>query len=146
MKPIVTLSYEFVEHIPDILKEQTVYVSIPYATVAHKCCCGCGSEVITPLSPTDWSLIFDGESISLTPSIGNWGFECQSHYWIKNNRVEWARQWSQEEIVFGRMQDSQIKGHYFSNKGHTSPALDSGQEEKNVQSQTLLQKLIRWLF
>ena len=89
------LAYEFVEFIPKHPKEGTVYVSIAYATAVHKCCCGCGSEVVTPLSPTDWRLTFDGESISLHPSIGNWGFPCRSHYWIEQNRVRWAGQWSQ---------------------------------------------------
>jgi len=34
--------------------------------------------VVTPLSPTGWSLIFDGETVSLYPSIGNWNFPCRS--------------------------------------------------------------------
>jgi hypothetical protein len=90
MRREVVLIHEFVEFIPDDLKEGTIYVSMTYATVAHKCCCGCGNLVITPLSPTDWKLIFDGKSISLDPSIGNWNFACQSHYWIRRNRVIWA--------------------------------------------------------
>jgi hypothetical protein len=67
MKPDRVLNHEFVEFIPDELKEWTIYISIPYATVAHKCCCGCGTEVVTPLSPTDWKLTFDGESIFAGP-------------------------------------------------------------------------------
>src|SRR6266436_4735734 len=98
MKRQTTLAHEFVEYIPDELKDGTLYVSMPFATVAHKCCCGCGKEVVTPLSPTDWKLIFDGKSISLDPSIGNWSFECQSHYWIRGSTVKWAQQWSREEI------------------------------------------------
>jgi len=69
------------------------------------CCCGCGREVVTPLSPTDWKPLFDGETISLDPSIGNWSFPCRSHYWIRENRVEWARRWSREEIEGGRARD-----------------------------------------
>ena len=87
MKPEMLLTHEFVEFIPDELKEGIVYVSVMFATVAHKCCCGCGREVVTPLSPTDWKLIYDGQSVSLEPSIGNWSFACQSHYWIRGNRV-----------------------------------------------------------
>ena len=59
MKRELVLRHEFVEFIPDKLVDGVIYVSIPYATVAHKCCCGCGMEVVTPLSPTDWELIFD---------------------------------------------------------------------------------------
>jgi len=71
-----TLRHEFVEHIPEELEEGVLYVSITYATAAHKCACGCGREVITPFTPTDWKMTFDGETISLAPSIGNWNFEC----------------------------------------------------------------------
>jgi Family of unknown function (DUF6527) len=113
MRKEIVLKHEFVEFIPDDLKEGTIYVSIRFATVSHKCCCGCGNKVVTPLRPTDWKLIFDGKTISLHPSIGNWGFECRSHYWIKNNRVQWAAQWSQEEIRAGRAHDSLAKEEYF---------------------------------
>ena len=33
--------------------------------------------------------MFDGRTISLNPSIGNWSYPCRSHYWIKGNRVVW---------------------------------------------------------
>ena len=117
MRQEKTLTHEFVEFIPDALKEGTLYVSMGYATVVHKCCCGCGKEVVTPLSPTDWKLIFNGKTISLDPSIGNWGFECQSHYWIRNNMVRWAAQWSPEEIVAGRVHDRFAKERYFGAAG-----------------------------
>ena len=80
MKQPTVLDTEFVMSIPDSLAERTLYVSMEYATVTHKCCCGCGLEVVTPLSPTDWKLTFDGVSVSLDPSIGNWSFPCRSHY------------------------------------------------------------------
>lgn len=104
-----TLSHEFIEHFPEQLAEGTLYVSMQYATAAHKCCCGCGNDVYTPLSPTDWRLTFDGRTISLYPSIGNWSFPCQSHYFITNDRVEWTRRWSREEIAAGRASDHQAK-------------------------------------
>jgi len=97
-----SLTPVFVEYLPDALEEAVLYVSVSFATVAHRCCCGCGQEVFTPLSPTGWQLTFDGESVSLNPSIGNWSLDCQSHYWIKRNRVQWARRWSREEIAAGR--------------------------------------------
>jgi hypothetical protein len=34
----------------------------------------------------------------LPPSIGNWSLKCRSHYWIKNNRISWAEDWSQAQI------------------------------------------------
>lgn len=97
-----SLDVAFVEYIPDDLEEQTLYVSIPYTTAAHKCACGCGEEVVTPLSPTGWKLIFDGETVSLDPSIGNWSVPCESHYWIRQNRVQWAAHWDRDRIEASR--------------------------------------------
>lgn len=116
----VTLIHEFVEFIPADIQEGKLYISIPYATVAHKCACGCGKEVITPLSPTDWKLIFDGQSVSLDPSIGNWSFDCKSHYWIKHNRVVWAEVWSKDRIERGRVYDRVAKGHHYTQEAKQS--------------------------
>lgn len=110
------MTHEFIEVLPDNLSEGVIYVAVNYAIVAHKCCCGCGNEVVTPLSPTDWKLTFDGESITLYPSIGNWNFDCQSHYWIRNNKIKWADKWSKEEIETGRMLDRQSKEYDYQNK------------------------------
>jgi hypothetical protein len=110
---VSVLSPEFVTNIPADKKDGVLYVSMPYAMAMHRCCCGCGSVVVTPLSPTDWRLAFDGESISLDPSIGNWSFPCRSHYWISKNRVRWAPAWSQKEIEAGRADDSRAKSRHF---------------------------------
>ncbi|MDR4485263.1 MAG: DUF6527 family protein [Nitrospirales bacterium] len=109
IKREVCLTHEFVEYIPADIQEGKIYISIPFATAMHKCCCGCGKEVVTPFSPTDWKLVFDGKSISLDPSIGNWSFNCQSHYWIKQNRAIWSYQWSQEQIQSNRAYDRSAK-------------------------------------
>jgi hypothetical protein len=114
MKRIKTLTHEFVEHIPSDLKDGTIYVSMTFTTAIHKCCCGCGQEIVTPISPTDWKLIFDGQSISLYPSIGNWSLPCQSHYWIERNMVKWAPRWSQKKINTGRAYDVFNKERYLS--------------------------------
>ncbi|SRR5258707_10420931 len=108
-----TIRHEFVEYVPSLLEEGVLYISIPYATATHRCLCGCGNEIVTPLSPTDWSLVFDGVSVSLDPSIGNWSLACESHYWIERNRVRWAPKWSREQIREGREQDSRAKYTYY---------------------------------
>lgn len=82
----------------------------------HKCCCGCGKEVVTPFSPTDWKLTFDGETISLYPSIGNWNFPCRSHYWIINSEIKWAPRWSKKRIEQNRKKEERNKKVYYSKK------------------------------
>ena len=61
------LEHRFVKHVPDSLEPGVLYVSIEYATATHSCCCGCGEEVVTPFSPTDWKMTFDGETVSVWP-------------------------------------------------------------------------------
>jgi hypothetical protein len=58
-------------------------------------------------------LIFDGRSISLDPSIGNWSFPCKSHYWIRSGRVRWAGMWTHEQIEGSRAADRTAKEKYF---------------------------------
>jgi hypothetical protein len=113
MSRVDELSCEFVTTIPDKLAAATLYVSMGYATVVHKCCCGCGNEVVTPLSPTDWKLTYDGEGISLHPSVGNWSFACQSHYWIRDNTVHWAGPMSDDQVRSIRLHDVENKAAYF---------------------------------
>jgi hypothetical protein len=134
------VTHEFVDYIPDNLLEGTVYVSIRFSTVVHKCRCGCGNEVVTPLSPTDWTLIFDGQSISLDPSIGNWSFNCQSHYWIKHNRVVWAPRWSRREIQAGRASDRLAKERYFDPSG----AETASPEKVDTPEKSLWRKMKKW--
>jgi len=90
--------HRFIKNAPDKLEEGILYVSLEFGTVLHKCPCGCGSEINTPLSPKDWKMLLDGETISLYPSVGNWSYPCQSHYWIINNEIEWAPKWTKEKI------------------------------------------------
>jgi hypothetical protein len=72
--------------------------------------------VVTPLSPTDWELTFNGKSVSLSPSIGNWNFECKSHYWIIKNKVRFARKWSDKQITEARKEDKILKTKYYKKK------------------------------
>lgn len=112
-----SIRHEFVEHIPEDLEDGVIYVSVGFATVVHRCCCGCGNEVVTPLHPNDWNLTFDGETISLNPSIGNWSFDCQSHYWIERNQVDWAPRWSRERVYRVRARERTNRDRYFGQEG-----------------------------
>ena len=92
------LTPQFVEQFPERLEPGELYLAMEFATAVHLCACGCGNKVITPFSPTDWQMSFDGESVSLQPSIGNWSFRCRSHYWVRSGRIVWAGDMSQEAI------------------------------------------------
>ncbi len=146
MKREILLRHEFVDYIPAHLEECTLYVSMAYATVAHKCCCGCESEVVTPLSPTDWSLTFDGRSISLDPSVGNWSFACQSHYWTRHSKVNWAPRWSRQEIAAGRARDRWVKEKYPSGEPLIADqtSADTGGSGEDKRAENFFQKLRRW--
>lgn len=109
----IALKHQFVDFIPTPLEKGVLYVSIEFATASHLCVCGCGKEVTTPLSPTDWKLIYDGKSVTLYPSIGNWGFECRSHYWITSDQVRWAADWDDEKIKQNRQADIYAKSDYY---------------------------------
>lgn len=132
--------FEFVHFIPDKLKDNVIYISTTYATVVHKCACGCGMEVVTPLSPVEWKLIYDGDTISLSPSIGNWSFPCQSHYWLKNNQIIWSSKLSQEQIEFGRKQDRLLREEY-DQKVLSNQNLDS---QSSISKNRLWQKIVNW--
>lgn len=107
------LRHEFVTNVPDKLEHGVLYVSMEYATVVHSCCCGCGAEVVTPLTPTDWKMTFDGETISLWPSIGNWNEKCRSHYIIEGNRVIGAHYWSDRQISAEIQRDAAAKKTFY---------------------------------
>jgi hypothetical protein len=116
MKRISVIRHEFVEFIPEPLEDGVIYISMEYATASHICCCGCGKKVVTPISPTDWKVTFDGKSVSLYPSVGSWNLACQSHYFITNNKIKWAEQWSDERIRAGKAYDAYAKQKYYENE------------------------------
>lgn len=116
------LAFEFVISFPDRLEEGTLYVSMEFASACHLCCCGCGERVVTPISPVGWELTFDGDSVSLSPSIGSWSLPCRSHYFIHRNQIRWTGRHSRDQIDRGRRQDRRMRDRYFAH----------GQEEQTV--------------
>lgn len=113
MRKNFKIEHEFVDLVPRKLRERTLYISIEFATATHKCFCGCGTEVVTPLSPVGWQLIFDGETVSLSPSVGSWSLDCKSHYWIRRNSVHWAGKMSPEQIAEVRSRDDRDRLHHY---------------------------------
>lgn len=107
------LEHRFVQHIPDSISPGILFISMEYGIAAHSCCCGCGEEVVTPFTPTDWKMIFDGETISLHPSVGNWSLACRSHYVIRQGRVIEAGQWTDAQVEAERSRDRATKARYY---------------------------------
>jgi Family of unknown function (DUF6527) len=103
------LRLQSVEFIPEQLEDGVLYVSQHYRTATHRCCCGCGSEVVTPLGPAHWTLEVVNSGVTLRPSIGNWSLPCRSHYLIRQGKVIWARDMSRDEIEWGRRRDQRLR-------------------------------------
>ena len=154
------LEPKFVTEVPPELDEGVLYVSMEYGTVLHRCCCGCGEEVVTPLTPTDWKLTFDGVGISLSPSVGNWNLPCQSHYVISRNVVREAGPWTRQMVNSEVQRDKAAKALHY---GHdATPSVDvaptnvdaapdiidattltSSSERAGIRS--LIARIVRWI-
>ena len=92
LKPIFV---ETIPHLPD-MEHGTLYVSMRFATLSHLCPCGCGRLVDVTLDPETRSLAYDGEYLTLRPSIGV-KFPCRSHYSIIRNAIMWHPPISESE-------------------------------------------------
>lgn len=113
------MKHKFVEYIPSEIEENTLYISIEYNVAKHKCPCGCGDDIVTTLSPARWKLTYDGETVSLYPSIGNWNHGCKSHYFIKNDKIVWAGTITKNQIDEVVKNDKELLNGYIesSSKG-----------------------------
>lgn len=84
----------FVERVPQHLEQGVLYVSETYGTAIHLCACGeCGIQTVTPfdIGEKGWKYTRSADNkVTLWPSIGNQQFPCHSHYWIKENKIEWC--------------------------------------------------------
>jgi hypothetical protein len=120
-----TLKHRFVRNVPRDLDPGVLYISMDYATAVHSCCCGCGDRVVTPFTPTDWRMTFDGESVSLHPSVGNWNQKCRSHYVIQGNRVQEAGAWSASQVEAERRRDKRAKAEHYSQLRGPQPSVAS---------------------
>ena len=110
------MQHIFIKNIPEILDDNILYISLEYSVAIHKCPSGCGLKVVTPISPSGWKLTYDGESVSLSPSVGNWSFPCKSHYWISEGEVRWSYLLTKKEIDRVRKRDAKDVDQYFSKR------------------------------
>lgn len=149
-----TLEHRFVRNVPRELDPGVLYISVDYATAVHSCCCGCGDRVVTPFTPTDWRITFDGESVSLDPSVGNWNQKCRSHYVIRRNRVLEAGSWSNAQVEAERRRDKMAKAAYFGKTADAKPSVvthvddrapSTAVQETNHSSRSLWARVKTWL-
>ncbi len=115
------VEWRFVEYIPERLEQGVIYIAAEFGAVMHLCLEGCGERISTPLSPAQWALTFDGETISLWPSVGNWDLPCRSHYIIRKNHIIWAGQWSDKAIKAGGLDDRLAAEMHFTADAEESP-------------------------
>lgn len=135
---IKILQPQFVLHVPDKLSEGVLYISEEFSTAGHLCCCGCGAEIFTPLNQAQWRLIKHDrdDTVSLYPSIGNWKYPCNSHYWIDKNVVKDAGPMSDRIIRNVIKRNRRDKDRYI--KKHNQEVRD---HEDNL---GYMSKLVRW--
>ena len=86
------LEPRFMKYIPESIEEGILYISEELWVTIHLCACGCGRKVVAPLDiAVGWVLTHnEDKTVSLHPSLGNFDFPCKSHYFIKNNKVDWC--------------------------------------------------------
>jgi hypothetical protein len=130
MSKLETIRPAFIDRIPKVLENGVIYISQKYSTAAHNCCCGCGTKIMTPLKPSRWRLEINGNAVSMYPSIGNWSAGCQSHYWIKNNRIDWELAFTPGQIAANRAHDQYVRqqahaNRYRAERGFWGRLLDS---------------------
>lgn len=91
MKKIEEFEIKSVERIPHVLVEGVLYVCLECQVAVHLCACGCGEKTVTPIDKVNgWVMKYDGQTVTLRPSIGNFNMPCKSHYFITKNKVRWC--------------------------------------------------------
>ncbi|MDD5372925.1 MAG: DUF6527 family protein [Sulfurimonas sp.] len=119
-----------------------MYISIEYKTATHLCACGCGNKVMTSITPTGWTLSYNGDNVSLNPSIGSWNLPCKSHYWIRSGQVVWAESWTEEQIVAVQKRDAVDRNRHYKNK---KSEIESEQQSNTI-NQSFFSKFFHRFF
>jgi hypothetical protein len=151
MTEVTHVRPEFVTSFPTPMEPGVAYVSVEYNSCGHLCACGCGREVITPLSPVQWSFAYDGENISIRPSIGNWTLPCRSHYVVDRGKVRWARDFTEDEVAWNRLRDrALLDGSYSDDESLLDWSVDEpdprkGEGEPHVRRDGAWKRMIRRL-
>lgn len=94
-----------VRHVPELnypmlpgdpqLEDGVLYVEDGSPFVGYNCPCGCGKVVILPTQKHQpdfygWDFRESNGKVTLSPSVLSTGFDCKSHYFIRDNRIDWC--------------------------------------------------------
>jgi hypothetical protein len=89
MKTIKKVEIEpvFVEEMPDFYERGKIYISEKYNVAKHLCLCGCDNMTVMILGGGKWWTLVkeDNGTVSFIGSVGNFQFDCKSHYMITKN-------------------------------------------------------------
>lgn len=88
----VEITPVFVKEMPELWEQGKVYICEEYNTSAHLCLCGCGQKTVMPLGGGQWwTLVKEANgTVSFIGSVGNYNFECKSHYIITKNKANFV--------------------------------------------------------
>ena len=111
-----TITVKRVTYLPQYLSFGVLYVSEKYAVAGHVCACGCGSKVITPLGPVEWTLNEINGHCSLWPSIRNPHLPCRSHYVITGGQIRWAGEWLDDQATAERRPADRLRQAYYAER------------------------------
>ena len=106
MAKLASIRPVFVEHVPPDaeMEDGVIYISEKFSTSIHMCACGCRGKTVMPINFVQedgvrttygWDYTWvatDSVSVTFSPSVGNQNFPCKSHYFIRNNKIEWCEQ------------------------------------------------------
>lgn len=81
----------------DKLENGVLYIDDSSPYVEFLCPCGCGRVTMIPtnrnyecIQHPYWDISESNGTVSLSPSIYSTGFDCKSHYFIKENKIIWC--------------------------------------------------------
>lgn len=137
------MDHKFVDTIPNEIEDNVLYISLEYNVTKHLCPCGCRKEIVASLSPARYQLYYDGKTVSLKPSFGNWLHECGSHYFITKDKVIWANSMSKNKRDAVIQNDKKELTEYINTKKkskHKSYVVED-QKQLNTKKESLLERI-----
>jgi hypothetical protein len=87
-------------------------------------------------------MTFDGEGVSLLPSIGNWTLKCRSHYVIDRGKVIEAGPGSDEQVEAERRRDRATKERFY---GQSPSARSPIQELAPAPNRSFWRRVRAWI-